>query len=399
MKVDKVVGYTEVSTRSKLLIFIHKSLGELDWISGFIKSSEAESFDIFIYLNKVGKSARENKQIYESYGLDKANVTLLEPSYIRKGLCKVLGKHLNKIRYFKNRMQSIHDFCGTKLGFNQNFDFIFRDYQLHDSFQLLSAFKVNKEAKMVIFPHGVGLHKAQKREALLKIDPAIKADLWLENSILSTRWVVTYKDVFFVSGAPGLSSSYDKPSLFDASSMNVLVNTRNKYTPYGSTREMALKVFSQVLEFCDQKKFNVYIKHHPRESNIHEYRDIQKKYSRVKEFSDSLTIIDIKLRACLSMFSSSGLFLTARQVPVFDITPYLNIKRGNPLSFHFEDEKGQLTHDLIEIGVQERLETLDVLLDEMKLKLIGEAQFDAIKKYFPEASSSKISQKLKELVS
>jgi len=382
--------------RRKVLIFIHKSLGELDWIAPFLKSREAECFDIVIYLNKIGKNSKEKQALLRDYGLDNINVTMLEPGSTKRLLYKFIDRRLSKIKCLNSWGRSLHRFFGDKLGFDQNFDFIFRDYQLIDSFELKSAFAVNKESKVIIFPHAVGIQVAAI--GFPDIKPIVKADLWLENSILSTKQIVKYKDVFFVSGAPGLSSSYERPSLFGSSVRNILINTRNNYTPYGSTRKHALAVFSDVLDFCNKQNFNVYVKHHPRENDIHEYREIQKNYNNVNELASSLTMVDIKFRACLSMYSTSGLFMTARQIPVFDITPYLDVKREKPLACHYKNEKGELTHDLIEIDVQEKLKSLDVLLDEKKLSLLAATQFTAIKKHFPSNSNSKISHKMKELL-
>lgn len=386
----------------KVLIFIHKSLGELDWIAPFIKSEKTEAITFSIYLHKVGVNKAAKMKILEDYGLNKDNITLIDANSIFKQVFNFFNRQLRKLitRVPNSDIDYLCSMVALKLGWDQNFDFIFREYQLRESFELSCFLNANENAQVVVFPHSVGLQRVSSGFEFEDTRPKVKAALWLENSELSTRDIGHYRDVFFASGAPGLSDSYTKESLFSATAKSILINTRNKFKPYGSDRKKALIVFDQVLSFCQKNNLTAYIKHHPRDKRLYEYRDIQDIYPCAVEFDQTLNNINIELRACLSFYSSSGLFLTARQVPVFDITPYMDLDCINlsTLGLHYAGLDGQLTHDYIEIGIQEKLDCLELLFESNRLLDISVAQFQALKANFPSNSNYKIVQKLEELL-
>ncbi|KAF3982740.1 MAG: hypothetical protein HFP81_10355 [Methylococcales symbiont of Hymedesmia sp. n. MRB-2018] len=389
--------------RKKVLIFIHKSLGELDWIAPFIKSEEAETLDFFVYLNKMGSSYEDKKDILDKYGLDKENVTLLNNKNYSKKLYKLIDRRLIKLKkkvdFFKPLAKYFRLKNVKELGYEEDYDFIFRECQLRYAFELSCFLRANRKAKVVAFPHAVSIPKRNAGFIVYGHPPRVKIDLWLENCTLAYQWM---PDVFYATGAPGLSSFYDLEGLFNPSSCNVLVNTRNEFDLHGCTKEAVLERFDQILSYCERKGLTAHIKHHPRDHELYLYRDIQKKYSCAVEYTGTLTNISMEFRACLSFFSTSGLFLTARKVPVFDITPYVTLnefksKPSSVNSLHYGDKQGRLTNDLMEIGVQERLVDLDDVFIAEVLTSLSKKQFDSLIKHFPANSNNLIYNKLEEL--
>jgi len=384
----------------KVLVFIHKSLGELDWIAPFIKSVEAEEFSFFIYLNKVSHSHEDEKLIIEKYGLNKSNITLLDSSLYSAPVYKYIDRRLQKLKkrkvyWFRGLASYLRRKKAELLPYSHDFDFIFREYKLQYAFELACFLKVNERAKVVVFPHAVTILRSNTQ--LIAKAAAVKIDLWLENSPRGYQ-IPRVRDLCFISGAPGLSSHYKLEGMFSPSSPNVLINTRDTYEMSGCTKEAALERLESILDFCQRSSLTAYLKHHPRERELHLYHDIQKKYSCAKMFNGTLTSLKMKFRACLSFFSTSGLYLTARQIPVIDITPYVDFDESRPLDNHYSNKDGMLTHIFMEIGVQERLGNPDVLLSESRLVTLSKSQFRALKKEFPEGSNQKIADKMKKLV-
>lgn len=383
------------------LIFIHKSLGELDWIAPFIKSEEAKGIKFYIYLNKMGSNYEEKQQILEKYGLNAENISLLDNKRHSTAIYDFFDKRLQKIKKKVSWCKGLEKFIRRKNAqlpsYRQQYDFIFRDYQLRYIFELSCFLTANPAAKVIVFPHAVAIPRINTQFVVDGKPPKVKIDLWLENSIKAYQ-LPDVKALFFISGAPGLSAFYEMKGLFNPKSTNILINTRNEFELHGCTKEAALERFEQILDFCQRNSLMAHIKHHPRDHELYLYRDIQKKYSCVTEYDGTLTNMTMELRACLSFFSTSGLFLSARQVPVIDITPYADFNTLQLLALHYDDGHGKLTNDLMEIGVQERLDKLGVLLSETCLIALSKSQFKALKDNFPEASSQKIINKIKELV-
>lgn len=401
---------------SNVLIFINDSLGELDWIAPFIASDEACVFNFYIFLYAPGRNIDEKYQILNKYGLERDNVSLLcWNESLLNNLAKVesfLNKALNRIKRYSytsfELLRYVVDFTRLLSSYllpntAPKFDFIFRDYNLKDSIPLCRFIQSNRQAKFVIFPHAVGIQRnigLCPREELKKV----KADLWLENSVLSDIAKKNYSDVFYVSGAPGISSNYLKLPLFDVNSNNVLLITRACAPEYGFDLNTALVVFEAILESCEACGLSVKVKHHPRDNKIHKWRSIQSKFNNISEVNVSLSEIDDKLKVCLSFFSTAGLFVSSRRVPVFDISPYHScddIKMGLP--FHYCDNANHLTHDLIEFGMMERVEFISELnkkiTNDKVLSDLSENQFEKIKEYFPENANKLIKTKLLELIS
>jgi len=387
--------------KKKILIYIHKSLGELDWVAPFVSSPEAEEFDFYIYLNKVGNDPIEKELILRKYGLKKDNISLIANAGYFKRCLKLIDRRMKRLERMFSFFKKHHEYfiikSGDYLKFGVGFDYIFRDYSLNEGFELSCFLKRNKKAKIVVYPHAVGIQRINPLSGFVDKTPTVSANLWLENTEYSTRHKPKYGDIFFASGAPALSSRYEKESLFSSVSPNIIFVTSHRFEAYGYTREKALMVFNQALMFCEKNNFTMYVKHHPRDSKIDEYRSLQRKYQCVKEIDSTLNDLKGSFRACLSLFSTAGLFLTARRIPVIDVTPYDASGSGEPLYMHYFDSNGELTHDLIEIGVQKRLEGLSILFSGENLTKLSETQFVALKRSFPDNSNEKIVLKLKSL--
>ncbi len=386
----------------KILVFIDSSLGELDWISPFLTSKYAKDFEITILFRKNIL----NRQLIEDYSLNADNITLLNARdvFLKNELLNILlrltkssQKRLNKFPKIYNYINHFRTYLvkklKTKIDINNKFDFIFRDFGLGNSKELLAILHFNKNAKVIVYPHGIGIWKLNEHRK--KNMQNVKIDLYLSNTPLSPN--ILESDRFFVSGIPAVEKIIKNNNrCFDFTSSNILVLTRDNYGLNGCKRQKALEKFEEILSFCFQKNLDVFVKHHPRDKKIYEYRDMQERFSNTREYTHSLINLDMNFRACLSFYSTAGIFMTARHIPVFDITPYENCKNATLLD-HYCGDDGFYTHDLIEFGLQDKIPSLNVLMDKKILDDCSSSQFEALKTYFPLNANQKIFEKLLEL--
>lgn len=401
----------------KILIFIDYSLGELDWIAPFILSKEASTFDFYIYLNAPGNNDKEKKAILTSMGLKQVNVhyanSLLDISPKFIWMDEIINKILDKIKknfyvlfkYIRIFTDRVRRFFSNFIKQNKKikFDIIFRDYNLKESFALSTFLVHNKDAKIVVFPHAVGLQKYNlncPRESF----KYVKADLWLENSNLSDLALKSqyYKNIFYATGAPSFEVNYKKPPLFDKKVKTVLILTRDCGFVYGFSYEDALLVFNEILEIFDYYGFRVLVKHHPRDKQVEQWRNVQAKFSNVSEYTSSLNNISQNLCACFSFFSTAGIFLLSRKVPIFEISPYKKCEQYSyKMPFHFCGKNDYLSHDLLELGIFKRLKPNDfsaVTLSEDSLEVMSKQQYAKCQEIFPSGANKKIAEKLESLV-
>ena len=398
-----------------ILIYINDSLGELDWIAPFLKSKEAEKFNFYIFLNGPGKNYLEKKTILERYDLVKDNIQIINSMgqkdfYLFKldeFLNRVLGRiklySFSAFKFFRKSFDLFRKSSAYLLASSEvKFDYIFRDYNLKDSTSLQRYLLDNKEAKIVIFPHAVGLQKEHlscPREPL-KI---VKSDLWLENSNYSdiAQKSPTYKDVFYASGVPAFDVNYELKSLFKVESKKVLIITRDCGMTFGFDYEDAFKVFDKLLEELEELGFSVEVKHHPRDRKISEWRKIQNKYFNIRELDKSLMNIDSQYSACLTLFSTAPLFLLSRQIPIYEFSPYKkyeDYKRSFPM--HYSDGDGNLTHDLLALKLYKRLNRVSdfkLFMDAESLKKLSKEQYERCKEIFPLGANLNITTKLLDL--
>ncbi|GGX60345.1 polysialyltransferase family glycosyltransferase [Saccharospirillum salsuginis] len=393
----------------RILIYINDSLGELDWITPFLLSDEASKYKFFIYFNNVGSDLEAKKRIYSEYSLTRDNITLLNSKenhfpklskiddFVNRALNKIKGINYHLFEWSRNGMDFLRVFVAKFIPNSYRFDVIFRDYNLKDSFALRILAKNSSNAKFVIFPHAVGIQRVipgHTREPI----KSTKVDLWLENTEISDYAAEKYSNQLFVSGAPVLSDNFKKESMFDPESSRILILTRICSPEYGFTLEDSLSVYSDILSWCSGNSFNVMVKHHPRDKNLKVWRKIQERFSNVEEYTDSLMNLSDKFSACLSFFSTAGLFLTSRRVPVFDISPYEELKEAVSYPFHFNGEDGRLTHDLVEQGCFSRLENYDKIKDISFLSDSSRRQYNCCKQLFPEEAHKRIQLKLDEVL-
>ena len=398
-----------------ILIYINDSLGELDWISPFIKSEEGKKFDFYIFLNGPGKTYQDKIDILRRYGLVGKNIHCLnthsKTDYYLFKLDEFLNRVLGRIKLYSFQLfklfRSLFDFIrffGSYLIDNRTikFDYIFRDYNLKESFSLQRYIRSNQKAKIVIFPHAVGLQKEHPdcpKEAL-KI---VASDLWLENSDLSdlAQNTEAYKDIFFASGVPAFDINYKMKGLFDFKIKRVLIITRDCGMAFGFTYNDAYKVFDTLLESLNEMEYDIVIKHHPRDRRLREWRNIQSKYPNIIELDESLSSINEQYSACFTLFSTAPLFLLSRQIPVFEFSPYKKIEEYvDKLPMHYADKSGLLTHDLLSLNLYQRLDNLDNLLiymNEEYLLSLSSSQYSKCKEIFPEGANLRIFNRLMEL--
>ncbi len=397
--------------RKNILIYINDSLGELDWIAPFLKSSDAKHFNFYIFLNGVVKNDEDKEKILTKYGLK--DVQLLNSKdtrfafFIDDFLNRVLGRvkllSYNLFVFSRYMVDSFRKVVSYLLPSSNGveFDFIFRDYNLKDSIYLINYIEKNKNAKVVIFPHAVGLQKYHKecpREPIKKV----KSDLWLENSFESDRVLRSnfYKNKFFVSGVPAFDLNYQKVSLFNVDVKRVLVITRDCGLAFGFSYEDAFKSFKIILDEFALLGYDVEVKHHPRDTRLSKWREIQQNYGNVKEVDFSLTELEKEYSVCFTLFSTAPLFLLSRSIPVIEFSPYKkydDYKRS--FAMHFRDKDGSLTHDLLflELFKKIELDEIETILEKDSLKELSKSQFIKMKQVFPDEANKNIYTKLLEL--
>jgi hypothetical protein len=382
-----------------------------------MKSEEAGVFQFYIYLNGPGRDYDEKRDILSRYGLtDYKNIHCLNRPYRRErylfAIDTFLNRVLGRVKLLSYRLYEI----GRKtvdlfregvavFPFVESpvvFDVIFRDYNLKESIGLSCLIRQSPEAKIVIYPHAIGLqrvHQMCPREPIKQV----RADLWLENSDFSdqAKKDPNYQKVFYPSGVPALDINYKLPPLFNAKSKRIIMITRDCSLTFGFTYEMAMDAFRKVLEQLIQNGYEVHIKHHPRDRKVNEWRAIQQSYPNCYEIEESLSVIDEEWCACFTLFSTAPLFLLSRGVPVFEFSPYLQYdayERTFPM--HYKDRNGNMTHDLLDMGIFHRIESgedLSLYLTEESLAEISSQEIAACRKVFPEGANAKITKKLKEM--
>lgn len=395
-----------------ILIYINDSLGELDWIAPFVKSDEGKAFNFYIFLNGPGKTYQDKINILKRYGLVGKNIHCLnshsKKDYYFFKLDEFLNRVLGRIKLYSFEafkvLRLFFDFIrlsGAVLlkSHKIKFDYIFRDYNLKESFSLQQYISQNQQAKIVIFPHAVGLQK-EHPECPRESIKVVYADLWLENSDLSdiAQNTEAYKDVFFASGVPAFDINYKMKSLFDFKIKKVLIITRDCGMVFGFTYKDAYKVFETLLEQLSKMEYAVVIKHHPRDKKLKEWKRIQSKYPNIIELDESLSSINEPYSACFTLFSTAPLFLLSRHIPVFEFSPYKKIEEYvDKLPMHYADKSGLLTHDLLSLGLYKRLDDLDnlsIYMNKEYLSSLSSSQYRRCKEIFPQGANLKISNKI-----
>jgi hypothetical protein len=396
----------------KIFIFIHESKGELDWIAPFLTDSILANDTVDIYLHNIEKSNSKIEKIIKNYNLDKSNFNVFKfDNKIHLFIKKFENISFKLLSFSKENIFFVYiilnwvvniiiKFLSIFKFIDKSYDLIFRDYNLKDTVLLNSLIKHNSLAKIVVFPHAFGIQRLPSGAKLKVKQRRVKCDLWLENTNLSTRSKIEYSEYFFASGAPILSLNYKKITSFSKSSKNVIILLRDGYERYGCSNEKALETFKAALQFLKTHNYNVFVKMHPRRSSVRKsFLSEIKGCDNVEIYCGSLINYNKKFIFCLTYFSTAGLLLTSRQVPVFDITKYrdcYNLKDKGSLT-HFCHKK-RLTHYLMYYGIQDALVNLNALLDKNFLIKKSENQYKNLTTYYPNNTNQRIYNKLREVI-
>lgn len=387
---------------NRVLIYINNSLGELDWIADFLLSNQGKKYKFSIFFNFTPKNSYD--EILLNYNLLKPNISLAN-----KG--DSLEKTLIKINYYldvlNNKFKKNYIFSLIKrwIGaiysykYNEKYDLIFRDYNLKDSIILFSILLKNKDSKVVVFPHATII-----QDEMLDL-PLRKVDLWLGNTKKSIRFSEhkIYKDFFYECGSPKISTNIKKGGLFSQDSKNIILYTRVSTIEYGFTFEEALDRYDELLRELNCLGYQVYVKHHPRESKkaLEKWGRISEKYKNVLYFKELSLVKSKKFRACLTFFSSAPLYMLARKIPVYEISPYKQFNEYDiKLPFHYKDEKGNLTNEYLSNNMYKRIEKVQLLGEELKsnnVAKVSEIQFSNLKNIYKSDACEKIGKKLQSL--
>lgn len=393
----------------RILIYVQDSKGELDWISPFIKSSSSE-FKHEIFLDGLGATRYEKNLVINEYGLGK-HVKLVDIDsvygkniwFIYRVLRKIRGYVNNGIEKLGLKKRSLDFLFLYCLRFLSNFskleknhyDYIFRDYNLKDSLGLAIFLEKNISAKVIVYPHAAGIQQSIGRRPPVKR----RCDVWLENTCLSDYACSVYRKEFFACGVPALSNA---ESIHSHGSKKFLFLTRNCREEYGFSLDEALPVFDFFLKTLSEINAKVLVKHHPRDADLESWRSVQDKYAGVEEFSGSLSEVGESFAGCFSFFSTAGLYLVGRFVPVFDVSPYRKRESYDvSLPFHYRvDQEGCVTHDLVYFGVFDKLncaDDLSFLSSRFSMEKISKRQKDSYDEYFPKDACGAILRKLQEM--
>jgi hypothetical protein len=400
----------------KILVYINDSLGELDWIAPFIKSEEGRNFTFYIFLNGPGKSYEEKMAICQKYGFLEKNIHCLNCPGNREYYLFLLDNFMNRalgrvkmyssilFHYGRKCVDALRGFFGKlKKVPDIEFDYIFRDYNLKESIMLQAFMNKSQQARIVVFPHAVGLqreHAGCPRESTKKV----KADLWLENSEQSdlVKNIDVYKDIFFVSGVPAFDWNYAQKSLFDPHAKKAIVITRDCGLTFGFTYEEAYLAFDGLLRQLYDMQYTIKVKHHPRDNRLDEWRKIQAQYESVSELDRPLTEVNELYSACFTLFSTAPLFLLSRQIPVLEFSPYRKAAAYEvPMPMHYPDANGELTHDLLDFDLYARINVSKDMASGMQpdvLLNLSKRQYKQCQNIFPGGANKKIAGKLRELI-
>jgi len=397
--------------KKNVLIYINDSLGELDWIAPFLKLNYVKHFNFYIFLNGVGNNYEDKEKVLKKYGLKDVQLlnskdtrfAFLVDDFLNRVLGRVKLLSYNLFVFGRYVVDIFRKMASYLIPSNSvEFDFILRDYNLKDSIYLINYIKKNKNARVVIFPHAVGLQKYHEecpRESIKEV----KSDLWLENSKESDMALKSdfYKNKFFASGVPAFDINYKKVSLFNIDVKRVLVITRDCGLAFGFTYEDAFNSFKIMLDKFYLLDYEVEVKHHPRDTRVSKWREIQQSYDNVKEVDFTLTELEKEYSVCFTLFSTAPLFLLSRYIPVIEFSPYKkydDYKRS--FAMHFKDKDGSLTHDLLILELFKRIELdeIETILEKDSLKELSKSQFTKMKQIFPDEANKNIYTKLLELV-
>ena len=398
--------FLQPMTKKKVLVFINDSLGELDWIQPFL-SSYSSKYNFFVYLYLAKKSKDEKREIFKSYFGNNCQIVHLDDEiyfpavfpWLDLIMDSILRRTSSIYSPLFNSLRKIVDIFRLLIGMLlvnfikfPEFDLIFRDYNLKDSFFLSTAQSKNKKAKVCVFPHSTAIESNTERTPK-SMPKKIKADLFFENTELSNQFSEAYRDIFVAVGSPSIElASKSEKQIANYSSKSFLFITRNcDPSFFGINYEDSGQVFLEALIWAKNNGYKVYVKHHPRDNKLSYWRSLQSRFSNIEEVEYTLNNFNKEIAFALCFYTSVGLLLSVRSVPVFDISPY----KGDPknLPFHFENNDFKITHELVEYGMYDQFENFNDFTKSLShdfLRLSAMKHKENLEKYFPKDTNSMI---------
>lgn len=157
----------------------------------------------------------------------------------------------------------------------------------------------------------------------------------------------------------------------------------------------ALTVFENACRWAATNGFTMFVKHHPRDLHIAEWRHVQKKYPCVEEISMSLNDVKPSFKMVLTFYTSAGLLFCARGIPVFDVTPYKGTTGHLP--FHYINACGEISHDLVEYGFYKQCQVSELPTDGEVLSSLGALQKKRVDECFPKSTNKRIYEACEQL--
>lgn len=381
----------------KLVAIFRDSKGEPDWLLPFIKFSLSKGieWELYFYYEK------DRLKIIKENQLSNLDINIYCGGWIYY-LYKIdtfLDKLENKIKKYSNakiarlfinlpRIAISSILSNFKLTRKSNI--LFRDYNLKESIML--NLLSDSHTKYVIFPHAVGIQRSGGNLRDRSSDlPTVRCSLWLENTELSDMALSKYKEQFKAVGVPAFVNNI--PSQFDVHSNRVIILTRNCMPEYGFTFEEAFSEYKRLINYLHLNNYTVYLKNHPRDKNADKWISLLN--SRDCVINTSLDNIQESFLCCFTLFSTAGIFLIPKKIPILDFSPYnrdyLNIKRV----CHYIGEDGRVTHDLLYyrifnyITINE-LESMSIDDWLRYIETISNLQYRNLFKYFPNNANENI---------
>ena len=405
-----------MNSKSSILVFINDSLGELDWIAPFIRSSYGKKYTFFIYLYLPGVTNEYRKQIFNSYFAGSENdIIFLNEEFEISSLLSTFDRYINSLlrrvsgfsrflfvtlRYLFDSLRFLYASV-TPSKYHHSFDFIMRDYNLKDSFGLSVLIKNSNDAKVVVFPHSTAI-QSNTINTPKNHPKRISCDLFLENTDLSNLFSDSYQDVFLSVGSPSFDELSKRCNKSDEYMLKSFIFITRNCDPrfFGLCYDDCGVIFESAIKWAYKNNYTIYVKHHPRDPKLGFWRDIQSNYDCVVEITESLNKFSEPLAFALCFYTSAGLLFTIRKIPVYDVSPY----SGNPanLPFHFYNSHGVITHELVQYGIYQQSSDVVGLLNTLhpdKVQKDGLLQYNSTVKYFPSESCLNIDNALSKLVS
>lgn len=372
----------------KALIFIRDSAGELDWLLPYLEKTNLPfEKHIILYTPNVGKEReRLGEKIIIATSTQSRIIGRVDAfldrveQYLSRRNIKTLNKALELFR-------DVLSYVVTDIS---DYDVIFRDYNLKNSIFLTKVLRDNKMAKVVVFPHSTAITSNYGKKLVTK---KVKCNIFLENIKFHQRFLPEYEGKSKVVGSPAINLNKIWPEI-DLNTSPDLIITRNcDPKTFGFDQDAACKVLWEILASNQDRK--IYIKHHPRDQRIAEWRAVSKSFANAVEVTTPLYQLKQDVRFIYFFYTSAFIPLLHKCKFAFDISPY-NKEYFHELPYHkYIDE---FTHEFSE------LKLLPILSfqafqgwDPEKIRDAGNLQKSIVRQIFPSNSIALIDAELQRL--